>query len=538
MPLSVFDTRLSDVEYGTDPLLSVTTEEEANFLFLVACINDCGRICYNELNSMDTDPEVVRLASRKKLVSEFAAIADDVVLCLVRMIFVDLQPIIVDFSNRWKDPATMDKVLYTIKSYFVPLRTKIDDAFFKEIIEACYTVCVACFMFLLIERKAIPINNNSSSASLNIQREKQRFSFQEVEQLQEDFRALQDFFDEALLRELAPSRNSLNRLSYTHLKQSALLQEVQELLICPFSTTIEGSANMEALLRTITVKYEYTVAKGIVSACLHLRPLQQGEAEGDKAVQRRNDALQSLSERLLLEAQQRQRRREMDSTTATQRQLSKFYNLLYQIFSSSNSANEAKEEDDRVSNANRSYLKLFRETASDALKSSNDQKRREANARVLSLLRLDESADLEEYAMENSIRYSLESNDERITVVVSKIEVTDLKTSSYFSSANPYVALVFDKVRQKTNVLWDRSYGDGTWAEPNIQFHCTSGKLMHTQLQIEVFDKERIRRKRLLGRVQVQLGGLALHRIESWFALSGGEYDGAKVFIACDLKRI
>jgi hypothetical protein len=40
-----------------------------------------------------------------------------------------------------------------------------------------------------------------------------------------------------------------------------------------------------------------------------------------------------------------------------------------------------------------------------------------------------------------------------------------------------------------------------------------------------------------MGRVEVRLAGLELHRIQSWFALSGNEFaDGAEVFAVIDME--
>jgi hypothetical protein len=42
-------------------------------------------------------------------------------------------------------------------------------------------------------------------------------------------------------------------------------------------------------------------------------------------------------------------------------------------------------------------------------------------------------------------------------------------------------------------------------------------------LRVKIFDKERMRRKRLMGAVNVKLAPLEYHQFESWYALEGGE---------------
>ena len=62
-------------------------------------------------------------------------------------------------------------------------------------------------------------------------------------------------------------------------------------------------------------------------------------------------------------------------------------------------------------------------------------------------------------------------------------------------------------------------------------------KLLTGSVEICVYDKEPVHRKRLMGRVEVRLAGLELHRIQSWFALSGSDFaDGAEVFAVIDME--
>jgi hypothetical protein len=103
---------------------------------------------------------------------------------------------------------------------------------------------------------------------------------------------------------------------------------------------------------------------------------------------------------------------------------------------------------------------------------------------------------------------------------VSGIHVKDLKSSSLFGGANPYVAVTLGNQRQKTKVKWNRT--EAQWQDTILSFKSSKSRLESYRLNVSVFDKERVRRKRTLGSVSIRLAGVELRKIEGWFVLEGG----------------
>lgn len=121
---------------------------------------------------------------------------------------------------------------------------------------------------------------------------------------------------------------------------------------------------------------------------------------------------------------------------------------------------------------------------------------------------------------------------------VNNIQVRGLQSSAYLSLANPYVSISYLNRRLKTSVKYNCTTAQ--WLDSVLTFPVNSnsdsehiGEVLH----VEVFDKEFIRRKRLLGSVQVRLSGVRSRPIESWFALDGGE-SGSSGYVFLSIKYI
>ena len=75
---------------------------------------------------------------------------------------------------------------------------------------------------------------------------------------------------------------------------------------------------------------------------------------------------------------------------------------------------------------------------------------------------------------------------------------------------------------------------------PNFYFYAPREGLHQLKMSVKVFDKERIRRKRLLGSVAIGLSTLNLRPIESFFAMEAGESGStskaAEIFVRVTLK--
>jgi Ca2+-dependent lipid-binding protein len=72
----------------------------------------------------------------------------------------------------------------------------------------------------------------------------------------------------------------------------------------------------------------------------------------------------------------------------------------------------------------------------------------------------------------------------------------------------------------KTSVKWNHK--EAVWDE-TFSLQISTEQLADENLMVEVYDKERIRRKRLLGTVAIKLHSLLSVNGGSWYALEGGE---------------
>jgi hypothetical protein len=148
-------------------------------------------------------------------------------------------------------------------------------------------------------------------------------------------------------------------------------------------------------------------------------------------------------------------------------------------------------------------------------------------------------SDDERTSVSGSVFNAFQHMDEAdlVQIQISRIEVRGLKTASLFGGCNPYMAISLGGQRQKTAVIWNAKGGACKWKNITLTFKFPRDRLAHARLLVRVYDKERIRRKRLLGGTSLLLSGLALYRVESWLALSGGELqqDGAECFVNVDL---
>jgi Ca2+-dependent lipid-binding protein len=85
--------------------------------------------------------------------------------------------------------------------------------------------------------------------------------------------------------------------------------------------------------------------------------------------------------------------------------------------------------------------------------------------------------------------------------------------------------------RMKTSVIWGNN--SPVWENGSVgcSFFGIRERLHKLRLNVKAFDKERIRRKRLLGSVTIGLATLNLHQIDSWFALDGGDSQSSELYV-------
>ena len=132
--------------------------------------------------------------------------------------------------------------------------------------------------------------------------------------------------------------------------------------------------------------------------------------------------------------------------------------------------------------------------------------------------------------------------NEQCVVCIEQIKVRNIKSSSLLGKSNAYVAFTLGSTRIKTSVIWGTNspVWDTKALGPNFYFYAPRESLHQLKMSVKVFDKERIRRKRLLGSVAIGLSTLNLRPIESFFAMEAGESGStskaAEIFVRVTLK--
>ena len=490
-------------------------DTEKNFSFLMAVCNDCLRVCSFQAAAQELGGGLPE--AQGVVVAAFNGTAEIAVKHLVRVTFYDAQVLLADFTDYWAVPAEQatKTLLQTMSSFFLLMRPRLDERFVDRVVSACAEVCVLRFLLLLKDRAG----------------RGKRFSVDEVRRYGGDVAAVKIFFEKAVMpwgQALSSSSGQAPPPTPALLvKQLSCLQDTAEMLVQPLGPPLK------ALMRVVAKETAPSKAGGLlVLACvIQLRPDGSGSAELEQA------ARSAVDEASKVPASWHPSQEEEVS-------------LVQRVFG---------QPETRGQDSGGGALKQLREKASNALK-FRKRKMEEEDLRVLQILGLDvnftTSGSEEEWLspqQEDDDRSSVAGSalgsvvmhiDEAdlIMVTVSRIEVRGLHTASFFGSANPYVAVTLGGQRLKTSVAWNSSSGVAKWKTTTLTFRFARSRLPYARLQVQVFDKERVRRKRALGGVSVKLAGLDLFRIESFFALEGGEAAAAvgvgrsgEVFLSIDV---
>lgn len=109
-----------------------------------------------------------------------------------------------------------------------------------------------------------------------------------------------------------------------------------------------------------------------------------------------------------------------------------------------------------------------------------------------------------------------------------------------FPTLTQYITILHSSRKQRRKTQTGKG-SDCSW--PNERFQFQLGKQhienrKHDKLQVRVFDKEPLRRKNHLGSVIISMAGVGVHKIDSWFALEGGETNQrAEVHLTISIKE-
>lgn len=104
-------------------------------------------------------------------------------------------------------------------------------------------------------------------------------------------------------------------------------------------------------------------------------------------------------------------------------------------------------------------------------------------------------------------------------IKISQLKAKNLHSKTFFMISNPYIALTIEDIRQKTTV--QKNTNNPIWLNEEISFDGVNIK--QQILHLEIFDKELISRKSLLGEIYIPLNELEYsNELESWMILTGG----------------
>jgi len=524
---------------------------EKNFMFLISVANDCLRVSNFQVDTQLSSPGGVGGSEvHTSVVVAFMGTADIAIKYLIRIIFSEAYTLLADFDEYWATPSEQacKTLIGIMSSYFTHLRPKLDERFVEKLLVCCAGVVVTRLLLMLRVRGS----------------RGKRFSADDVKRFCFDAQQLRNCFQAAFgtTRDLASC------------KPLSALQDVVELLSKPLG---EIRSLMKAMARdhvvagvsagggggggaggngTAAVPPVRAGALLLQFVMLQLRP-DGGNAELEAGVTAAVDEASKIPLAWHPFAQ--------DSLEQT---------VVQRVFGSQglglggDSGGGSGGGGGGAGDKDKGALKQLREKATNAfLGKKSKRKMEEEDVRILRLLglELDLIEEAEHFAPskdrqgqggldkdnDNDDKTSvagsmmgagaLQHIDEAdlVIVKVSQLRVQGLTSNAFFGSVNPYVAITLGETRLKTAVAWNSSTGKARWDAP-LTFRYSKTRLTSGQarLRVEVFDKERVRRKRALGGVTIKLAGLELFRIESWFALEGGETtkQTGELFLVVDLQ--
>ena len=506
-------------------------DEEANFMFLLSIANDCGRVVdeytklLEEAQERDKDENHSNIPSIKEVIKKFQSTANTVNLEIFRVIFADVHDLMIDFRNNWENQATLvvKKLVHNAESYFVETRKRLMHMHNHEcIVGYSANAITGCFLMMIKSRA----------------NQDKKFVGGEFARFRTDINDVKRKFSTFLhgKAQLGHGRASVSEFEADRepLKPFSLLEDIADIMSTPFTSGPKAKdETLSKLILAVTFTYPRSVCDGVLKDSVYMRASLDHEILQILGDALRSDASKARFDNFVLP----------EDVTSHDRAFYKLCNKIYER----NSTPGSKTDTD--------FFKGLRVGLSDAFSSStneNDKKAKMENSKFLKILnvvdldsedRLSEMKTSREHRLSVSMgegqdnRSTKSDHSEIITLVISRMEVRGVISSSYFSEANPYLAITVGSQRVKSEVQWNAKNGKADWGKEILTIPLSRSQLSSDLMEIEVNDKERLRRKRFIGKVTVKLGGLDLHRTENWFALKGGEYDGAEVFLSVDIRE-
>lgn len=520
---------------------------EQNFKFLISVANDCLRVSNFQVDAQLSSPGGVGSSDvHTAVVVAFMGTADIAIKYLIRIIFSEAFALLADFDEYWTIPEekATKTLIDVMTSYFAHLRPKLDERFVDKLLVCCAGVVATRMLLMLRDRGS----------------RGKKFSADDIKRYRFDVQQLRNCFQAEL-----PNRDPAT------VKPLAVLQDTSDLLCKPLG-------EIRLLMKTVAKDHVVAGIGAPAGASSSSSSSSSAPATSTPPIRAGALMLQCLALQLRpdvtpeLDAAVRGAVEEAAKVPLSWHPFAQDameQSVVQRVFGGQGLAGVGGEGGagaDR--DKDKGALKQLREKATNAFLGKKKRKMEEEDVRILRMLGLeldliDEAEHLKERGGAGGGHAADDDIDERSSVAgsimglgasiahideadlvivnVKKIEVQGLTSNSLFGSVNPYIAMTLGETRLKTQVAWNSASGKASWDVP-MSFRYSRARLASGQarLRVEIFDKERLRRKRALGSVNIKLAGLELFRIESWFALEGGEgikTQTGEIFAIVDLAR-
>jgi hypothetical protein len=477
--------------------------EEAllNLRFLMSVANDSLRIQTEHTRPMgevQTTSAGGCEAAIKSVFVAFEKVRTDALRRLARLLFGELQEYLSGFELQWSKSTNnvlVGTILATLEDYFTDLQRNLDVRNFVSLLNTCCGICIARYLLFLRERCA----------------KKLALSSEEMVKLADDVIRVRKSFKRWISRAERASGALDDELGRDMDRCLKFLGDVQQLL------TLRPVSNLRIAVVALLSSYPgelHHIAGGVLKL-LTLRPDYDLETINMVAAEERKY-----------------------STSAEQRTDSHDEHdcdLFVRVFGGLVSEEAPIITPHKL--PRQDPLKVIREIAADfsltphSLRYRDEVHRLDVERMVglrTTVSRTSSEGDLQQ--QQESIR-----SDDLCMVFVADVRVRGLSSGSLLGLCNPYVVVSLGEARAKTSVQWNRRV-DAAWQGEMLSVRVSGARLAASSLRVEVFDKERIRRKKLIGDVTVRLSGLDVHDINSWFALNCESVKGCEIHLSLRLQ--
>ena len=582
---------------------TITTDEaSAQLHFLVSVINDAFRLATVHLQPLkDVETHSISIHELTKgVINVFDGVIDTAVNHIVRTMFSDLNAALVNFESLWKQEreknstngAPLTIITTTLSDYFNGLFGRVETKYFATIVTMCLDTCVMRYLIFLRDYAA------NKKEELTSKKDGSRFAI-DCANLKTCFLCpalpLDVTLRDILNQKLTSVTNLVDLITQDY--EGEHCQEIIHDIAKKYNGQYKSiGANILAItssLRPQTVgvagdkaKLEYQTLVGTILDQYenqdfdteYIVNVEYGEAKVTKnrGGKMENGGFLPSSDfylRLFAEKDKHHENGKMDNigtsndTTKTpgstikkpKQLLSSATKALREnvsdmnVFSAFSKKAKAKQ---RASKSQDKLLELQRELG---LGTGSEVRSNHDNGSVSD--HHPYSADGTSYDQDGeSVATGMETNslagvqaelfagmdnlpmNEQCIVCIEQVKVRNIKSSSLFGKSNPYVAFSLGSTRIKTPVIWGTN--SPVWETKalgsNFHFFAPRESLHQLRMNVKVFDKERIRRKRLLGSINIGLSTLNLRPIESFFAMEAGESGStsksAEIFVHISLK--